>query len=359
MELHGGNIYKIGKQFNISKDDIIDFSSNISPLGVSETLKKEIIDNIDMLRNYPDPEYFDLRKAVADYNGTDSENILVGNGATELIFLFARSLKFRTALIAAPAFAEYAMALGRAGTKIDYFKLEEAEEFVLDIDHLKKSLEKSYSLLVLCNPNNPTSGFVDSRKMEDIIKTAGKHGTAVLLDESFIEFVDRKLIASNTKAFAGYDNLFILRSLTKFFAIPGLRLGYAVIFDGDIRSKLNKNSEPWTVNLFADLAGRILLKDETYIENTIRTVNDERKFLSDGISNIKWLKVYKPYANFLMFKILNSLTSPGLKTELLKQKMLIRDASNFKFLNDKFVRIAVKDRQSNELLINKLWSIAE
>jgi threonine-phosphate decarboxylase len=357
MELHGGNIYKIGKQFNIDKSDIIDFSSNINPLGISEILKKEIINNFGMLQSYPDPDYTDLRFAISEYNRTNAENILIGNGATELIFLFARSFKYRRALIVAPTFIEYAMALDHAGTKIDYFKLEEDEGFVLDIGHLKKILGKSYDLLVICNPNNPTSGFIDSEKIEEIIAAAKKSGTTVLLDESFIEFINLNLIASNTKAYARYGNLFILRSLTKFFAIPGLRLGYALAFNRDLRSKLKKNREPWTVNQIADLAGRVLLKDKAYIQNTYRFVNIERNFLYDNIAEIKWLKVYKPYANFLLLRILNNIKSSELKTELLKHNILIRDAANFKFLNNKFIRIAVKDRQSNELLVKQLRSI--
>jgi threonine-phosphate decarboxylase len=357
MELHGGNIYKIGKQFNIKKEDIIDFSSNINPLGISEILKNEIINNFGMLRNYPDPEYSDLRQAIAEYNRTDIENVLIGNGATELIFLFARSFKFKTALIVAPTFIEYAMALDQAGTKTDYFKLEEEDGFIPDISRLKKTLEKSYDLLVLCNPDNPTSGFIGSEKTEEIIAAAKKSGTMVMLDESFIEFVDQNLITSNTKAFCKFENLFILRSLTKFFAIPGLRLGYAIAFNKDIRSKIKKCREPWTVNIIADLAGRVLLKDKSYIENTAGLINEERRFLYDKISEIKWLKVYKPYANFLLLKILNGITSSELKTQLLKYNILIRDAANFKFLNNKFVRIAVKDRQSNELLLKQLRAI--
>jgi threonine-phosphate decarboxylase len=359
MELHGGNIYKIENQYNIKKEDIIDFSSNINPLGISETLKEEIIRNFDILQRYPDPDYCDLTKAIAEYNRTDPENILVGNGATELIFLFARSLKFKTALIVAPTFIEYAMALSRAGTKIDYFKLEEKKGFSLNTEDLKKKLDKKYDLLVLCNPNNPTSGYITPEKTEEMILTAKKSDITVMLDESFIEFVDRNLVVRNTESFSKYNNVFILRSLTKFFAIPGLRLGYALAFNRNMRLQINKNKEPWTVNQIADLAGRVLLRDKNYIENTVRLLNEERKFLCDNISKIKWLKVYMPYANFLLLEILNNITSSELKTKLLKQRILIRDAANFKFLINKFIRIAVKDRKSNELLLKQLQSVGE
>jgi threonine-phosphate decarboxylase len=357
MELHGGNIYKVEKQFNISKKDIIDFSSNINPLGISKNLKKEITGNLDMLQNYPDPEYSDLKQTIAEYSRTDIENVLAGNGATELIFLFARTIKFKKALIVAPAFIEYALALGRSGTKIDYFRQEEKDGFVLNPDRLIKKLYGDYDLLVLCNPNNPTSGFTSTDKIIGIIKAAKKYGITVMLDESFIEFVDPVLVVQNTDAFRRFGNLFLLRSLTKFFAIPGLRLGYALAFNKDLYSKIKKSQEPWTVNQIADLAGRVLLKDKEYIEASAGIIEKERKFLYDNLCEIKWLAVYKPYANFILLKLMNNFTSSELKTELLKHKLLIRDASNFKFLNNKFVRIAVKDEQSNELLLRQLRNL--
>ncbi|MBN2403077.1 MAG: threonine-phosphate decarboxylase [Spirochaetes bacterium] len=359
MEHHGGNIYKVGKQFNIKKEDIIDFSANINPLGISETLKKEIIRNFDMLQSYPDPDYSDLRQAIAEYNKTDINNVLAGNGATELIFLFARSLKFKTALIIAPAFIEYAMALSSAGTKIEYFRLEEEEAFTLNVNRLKDKLNRKYDLLVLCNPNNPTGSFTAPEQTEEIIAAAKKAGTIVLLDESFIEFVDRKLTIRNAEAFRKYSNIFILRSLTKFFAIPGLRLGYALAFNKGMAAKIQKCREPWTVNQIADLAGRVLLKDNAYIEETMRIVNEERKYLYNNISGIKWLKAYTTYANFLLVKILNNLTSSELRSQLLMHRLLIRDAANFKYLNNKYVRIAVKDRHDNELLLKQLRIVGE
>jgi threonine-phosphate decarboxylase len=192
----------------------------------------------------------------------------------------------------------------------------------------------------------------------EIIDYSNKKNTIVLLDESFIEFVDPALAGRHAGLFREYKNLFILRSLTKFFAIPGLRLGYALCFNRDIVAKIKRNTEPWTVNLFADLAGRVLLSDSNYIERSFKLINRERDYLFNGLRGIEWLKPFEPAANFILVKILNGLTASGLKEKLIRHKILIRDASNFKFLNNEFVRIAVKDRKKNSLLIKKLLSLS-
>jgi threonine-phosphate decarboxylase len=354
MELHGGNIYKIAKELNIKKEDIIDFSSNINPLGISENLKDEIIKNLHIVQSYPDPEYQELRTVLAEYNSTNKNNIIVGNGATELIFLFARALKPAAALIVAPSFAEYQIALIQSGAKINYFELKKEDKFVLDLKALKNELSRKYDLVMICNPNNPTSTYIDPDDIEEILSCAEGYGTTVMLDESFIEFVDPGIVARTTDLYSRHKNTFMLRSLTKYFAIPGLRLGYAVSYNPEHISKLKKNQEPWTVNLIAELAAKLLISDKEYIKKIFEYVNAEKKFLSAGLGKISWIKTYNANANFFLFEILNDMTAAGLKTELLKSGILIRDASNFKYLNNKFVRIAVKDRKSNQKLLECL-----
>ncbi|MBN2040597.1 MAG: threonine-phosphate decarboxylase [Spirochaetes bacterium] len=357
MDAHGGNIYKLEKEFNISKEDIVDFSSNINPLGISEKLKNEIINNMDILQYYPDPEYNDLKSAIARYIGDDTDHIFVGNGAVELIFLYARILKPETALILSPGFIEYSLALNHAGTKIAHYRLNEKDNFYPDIQGLKKEMEKGYELIVICNPNNPTSMFIEPEAVLEIISFADKRNQRVLLDESFIEFVDPAYASSNISLFKKYRNVFLLRSLTKFFAIPGLRLGYAVSHDSGFMKSLKKYREPWTVNQFADLAGRTLLKDKDYISNSVELVSKEKAFLYSALSAVEWLKPFEPFANFMLVKLQADLTSADLKGILQKQGILIRDASNFKFLNNKFVRFAVKNRKCNEKLLNALSNI--
>ncbi len=357
MELHGGNIYKIAKELNIKKEEIIDFSSNINPLGISEKLKNEIINTMHIVQSYPDPEYQDLKSVLAEYNNTDIDHIIVGNGATELIFLLARVLKPDTALIVSPSFAEYPIALNRAGTKINYFRLNKEDDFNLNLNTLKNELSKQYNLVIICNPNNPTSTYIKPDKIEEIISCTERYGTVIMLDESFIEFVDPDIICHTDNLYGKHKNAFILRSLTKYFAIPGLRLGYAVSYNPEHTSKLRKNQEPWTINVIAELAGNVLISDKEYIKKVFEYIEIERKFLSDGLKKISWIKAYNANANFFLLEILNDITSAGLKAELLNSGILIRDASNFKYLNNRFVRIAIKDRKSNKRLLDCLGQI--
>lgn len=357
MDSHGGNIYKIAKEFNYKENEIIDFSSNINLLGVPKSIKKIIKTSLNNISSYPDPDYSNLTQAISDYHNINNEKIIIGNGATELIYLFMRTLSPNKTLIVSPTFSEYRSALDQMKPEIKYFELNEKDEFAVDLDILKEELKNNYDLIVMCNPNNPTSTFIEIDKIEEIINDAIDSNTTVLIDESFIEFINNSNLKSAILIGEKYKNIFILRSLTKFFGIPGLRLGYAVSFNEDIISGMKKNQEPWTVNILADLAGNVVLKDKKYIKKTMKLTSRERDYLYDNLQHIKWIKTFKPNANFILIKILNNLISSEIKTILLKNKILVRDAANFKFLNSKFIRLAIKDRASNRMLIKQLKRI--
>ncbi len=317
-------------------------------------LEKAILKNMDMIQNYPDPDYIELKSLIAEYAKTSVENIIAGNGGTELIFLFSRAMKYGKALIAAPTFMEYSIALSQAGTKIDYYKLDPDSGFNIDISGIKQELKKRYDLLVICNPNNPTGSFLNYEGLDELLASAAEYNTDVFVDESFIEFVNPDYIQKTESFYKKHRNVFILRSLTKFFAIPGLRLGYAVSYNKEILQNMKKHKEPWTINQFAEIAAKVLLNDKSYILKTIECINTEKKFLYDELDAYTWLFPYRPNANFLLVKLLSDMTAHQLKEKLIEHSVLIRDASNFKFLNNKYFRIAVKTRKHNKLLLKLL-----
>lgn len=354
MELHGGNIYKIARQYNLKEEEIIDFSSNINPFGVSDRLKNAITKNLDAMIYYPDPNYKRLRSILADYHCISEDSIVPGNGATELIYLFSRTFKPATALVVAPTFSEYQRALQSVNCAINFFKLPEIEQFQLNIGKLEIEIKKNHDLIIICNPNNPTSRFTELDKIEEICFYALKSGSWILLDESFIEMINNSRDNSALRLGKRYKNIFILRSMTKFFAIPGLRFGYAVCFNKNFNIKIMHSKEPWTVNVFAELAAEIMLPDAGYREKTLKLIHSEKKYLCNNLLKIPWLKIFKPDANYILIKILSGFTSAGLQAGLLKDKILIRDASNFRYLNSKFVRLAVKNRADNRYLIDAL-----
>lgn len=353
MDLHGGNIYRLQRE---GKGEILDYSSNINPLGVPEILKKAINENFLALERYPDINYVELRESIGDYNNIDSENIVVGNGATEVLFLFVKALNPKKVLIVSPTFAEYERALKNTGAEIDYFELKEEENFILNKEKFILKAKK-YELVVICNPNNPTGKFISKEIINEINLELIKSETKLFIDECFIEFISNWKEKSAAEFCS--ENIFILRALTKFFALPGLRLGYGICFDKKIIEKINEMREPWSINGFADLAGKIILKDENYIAKTEKWIEEEREWFTNSLKEIekeKKIKVYKTETNFILIK-LNSMTSQIFKEKMTEKNILVRDASNFKFLNNFYIRLAIKDREKNQKVINAVKEV--
>ena len=364
-DFHGGNIYKIFREKNIDK--ILDYSSNINPYGLPENLKKEIFEKLFVLERYPDPDYIELREKIAEKNNLNIENIIVGNGATEIIFLFMKILSPKKVLIVSPTFGEYeraikASTLANDSLEINYFELKEAENFVLNVKNLETELENNYDLLILCNPNNPTGQFLKLKKLEEILKICEQKNTKLFVDEAFVEFVEDWENESIINSKENKENLFVIRAFTKFFAIPGLRLGYGICFNNNLLKKMLEKKEPWSVNNIADLAGKTVLDDENYIQKTKEWIKDQKKYMYENLNKIEGLRAYKTEVNFILLKIEDNLLKKGLDVKNLRKKMLekgilIRDASNFIYLNKHYFRLAIKDKLNNEKVIETLTSI--
>ena len=385
MDFHGGNIYKIFREKNIK--EILDYSSNINPYGIPESLKKRITENLEILERYPDPDYIELRQKLAHLNKVDISNIILGNGATEIIFLFMKVINPKKILIAAPTFGEYERAVkatervenssilgdsnkkkddenscGKQKIKIEYFELKESDDFKLNIHNLKNELEKKYDLLIICNPNNPTGKFLKLDETEEILKECNKYNTKLFIDEAFIDFLKDGMKESIIDTKEDKQNLFVTRAFTKFFAIPGLRLGYGIYFDKNLEKEISEKKEPWSVNNIAEIAGLTVLDDTKYIEETLKWIAEEKTYVYEKLNEINGIKVYETEVNFITGKIDEKLFSEGLNVKILREKMLeqgilIRDASNFKFLDERFFRLAIKDRKNNDRVIETLKKI--
>ena len=298
-----------------------------------------------------------LRKKIAEFNSLDLSNIIVGNGATEILFLYLKALKPKKVLILAPCFAEYERALKSVSAEINYFELKESNNFYPNIENLKKEIEtNNYDLLLFCNPNNPTGQFIKLEDIKEIVEVCENKNTKIFVDEAFIEFIENW--QEKTVSLFKNKNIFIMRAFTKFFAIPGLRLGYGIGFDEEILNKMWDEKEPWTVNTFANLAGLVMLDDKEYIEKSEKWILEEKKFMYKELSEFQYLKAYKTECNFVLLKIQN-ISSASLRDKMIEKNILIRDASNFKFLDYHFVRLAIKDRESNIKVLEALADIME
>ena len=381
MDFHGGNIYKVFREKNLK--EILDYSSNINPYGIPESLKKRITENLEILERYPDPDYVELREKLAHLNNVNMSDIVLGNGATEIIFLFMKVINPKKILIVSPTFGEYERAVKAVGTsrnsidlscsddnknienkeiEIEYFELKESDDFNLNIGNLKNELEKKYDLLIICNPNNPTGKFLKLAQTEEILKECNKYDTKLFIDEAFIEFLEDGMKESIINTEGNKKNLFVTRAFTKFFAIPGLRLGYGMYFDKELEKKISEKKEPWSVNNIAEIAGLTVLDDTEYIEKTLKWITKEKIYMYEKLNEISGIKVYETEVNFITGKIDEKLFLEGLNVKILREKMLeqgilIRDASNFKFLDERFFRLAIKDRESNDRVIEAMKEI--
>ena len=300
---HGGDIYSISEKYGFPPGEIMDFSSNINLLGPPPSLKNILADNFSLIQSYPDPDYRLLKRAIGGFIGAADRHIIPGNGATELIYLVPRALAPRRALIAAPAFSEYGKALKQAGASITWFRLREEDGFRINLAALLREIRKGYDFIVICNPNNPTGTFTPPEVMEAIVQGAWKSDSTVMVDESFIEFIPEWKEKSAAGLTAKYPNLLVLRSMTKFFAIPGIRLGYLLCRSRQMSARFNSFKEPWTVNMVADLSARRVLDDRDYMERSLTALETEKSRLTLDLERMKNVTVFQPSANFILLKI--------------------------------------------------------
>ncbi len=343
--LHGGDIYEVKRKF---KKEIIDFSANINPLGLPLRAKRTIYENFDKILHYPDPNSRNITRKIAKYWGINEKNVLLGNGSVELIYLIMSTYKPETTLVPAPTFSEYERAAKSVKSKVRFLKLGEKEGFRFNLPHLNKM-----DILFLCNPNNPTGNLVVKNR-EIIGKFAGK---LVVLDEAFMDFLpDQKNYTLIWKA-VKKRKIVVLRTLTKFFALPGLRIGYLIGHE-EIVNKLKQHQVPWSTNSLAQIAAEEILNDKKYINKTYKLIREERDFLFRQLAKIEGLKPYSSVTNFLLVKIEKTgVTSKSLKELLIEKGILIRDCSNFRNLNDKYIRVAVRSRKENLKLLAALKGV--
>ena len=344
--IHGGK-----NTIQSTDSNIIDFSSNISPIGTPTSVKKILKKNIENIKNYPDYSSTSVILSLKKYTQLEKSNILVGNGAIEIIynFCFAFLSKKTKILIPIPTFQEYETAAKLNNSQISYFKTMNLSE---NLDEFISMIPKN-GCIFICNPNNPTGKLLEKNQLLQIIKKAKKLSTIVFVDECFIEMVpeSNESIISYVKK---YDNLFVLRSLTKSFALPGIRIGYAVSSKHMIEI-LQKIKIPWSVNSLAQDAANIALKDKSHLTKSNLIIKKELNYLTNKISKLNGFDCNKSSTNFILIKTKNN--STNLQKKLLGQKILVRDCKNFRGLNNHYIRIAVKSHKDNLKLIKALEKI--
>lgn len=352
---HGANLYDLSSQYGFSKEDIMDFSSNINPFGSSKLAKEYIVNNIDKVSVYPDPEYLELKTSISNYCNCSIDNILLGSGATELISSFIKTINPKKALILSPAYSEYEKELSKIKCNITKYFSKKEYNFTINIDNLIEIINKdNYELIIICNPNNPT-GFTFSKN--EIEKILNNTNSFVMVDETYIEFTNTS-IYSSTSLVDKYDNLFVIRGTSKFFSTPGIRLGYGLISNYKVMYEMNSNLDLWNINIFASMMGEVMFNDNKFIENTYSLMIKERDYLVNELSKFTDLKIYNSQGNFILCEIKSkSITAKEVREKLIPKRIIIRDCVSFDGLDEYFFRVCILKPEENKLLIDNLINI--
>lgn len=337
IQEHGGNIYRY--------NGVLDFSANINPSGMPDEILKAVISSAENWKNYPDPECSHLREILSYKLNIPAENIVCGNGADDLIFRLVHCMHPRRAAVCVPSFSEYIKALEEAGCEIREFCLKEENDFRLTDDFISL-LNDDTDIAVLCTPNNPTGQLISPELLRETAMHCEAKGITLLCDESFMEFTG----APETYSLLGSLNTccVVLSSLTKIYAIPGLRLGYAVCGSRDTAMRLFNSGQYWSVSVPAQAAGCAALECDGFVSESRDLIRREREYLTEVIGRF-CEKVYPSAANYLLFK-----AAPGLDRRLLEKGILIRSCENYKGLGKHFFRTAVRTHSENMRLAQAL-----
>ena len=321
---HGSDIEKICEYYHLRKEEIINFGANVNPLGLSENVKEQLCAHLDLLSSYPDREYTSLRKAISRYCQIPADFILPGNGSSELISLLIETRNPRHALILGPTYSEYSRELSLSGSTQEYYHLKEEDDFQLDVNDLCQTLKAGYDFLIICNPNNPTSSAILQDDMRKLLSFCREYDIFVMIDETYVEFAPDISTMTAVPLTEEFQNLMILRGVSKFFAAGAY-------------------------------AGELLFQDQDYIDRTRDLILSERSRVYNALSLLDDYKVFKPYANFLLLRILKEgKTASDVFETCIKHGLMIRDCSSFQCLEGEFIRFCIMMPEDNSRLLHQL-----
>lgn len=340
--MHGGDIYR-----NKVK---LDFSVNINPLGIPESLKEALMEAVKDSSCYPDIRNEELKQAIHTITGAKINSILCGNGASELFLAIVHGVQPSKIIIPVPSFFGYEKASRASQADVLYYEMRKEARFCLEREVLH-ILSEDIDILFLANPNNPVGNCIENKLLEEILEVCQKKEIIVVLDECFIEFTDGWQQSSFLQRIESFSNLIIVRSFTKIFAIPGVRLGYLVCSNSLLLKKIEQQLPEWNLSVFAQKVGVAAVKELNYYRKSQDFVKIEREYFMQGLQRLG-IFVYPGVANYLLFY-----TRYTLFEELLKQGILIRDCSDYRGLSKGYYRIAVRRREENKKLLTAIGEI--
>ena len=333
---HGGDIYRNKVKY--------DFSVNINSFGTPEAVLETIREHAGKVGVYPDERCEKLCEAIAKKEGVNKEEVLCGNGASELIMSVVHAHRPKKALLTAPAFSEYERALHTCGCAIDYYFLDEGTGFCIQNDYLEMITE-DLDMVILCEPSNPVGVLTDAALLREIACRCRSYGCLLVIDACFLSFTGEE---KNVKEAVGREGVLWLSAFTKLYAMPGIRLGCLICDSWKEKEKIRDVQPAWSVSSLAMEAGITALMQDAYLNQSLADIKREREYLSCELRKIG-CKVFFSKADFLMFYC-----EYPLYDALLKRQILIRDCSDYKGLKDGYYRIAVKRHEENRILLDAI-----
>jgi threonine-phosphate decarboxylase len=357
--MHGGDIYSAARELGVDPAEILDFSASINPLGTSPDVWKAITDARHLLGHYPDPACLDLRQALAERWRIDPDQIVVGNGSTELIDAIPRALRIHRLLLIQPTFSEYAAAMERAGGCVTAVYAERQEQYAVPIDRLCRLIETRRSEgglfdgLVLCHPNSPTGQACSADDVARLANLAHRHGLWLVVDEAFADYC---LELSVLPQAASWPHVVVLRSMTKFYALPGLRVGYAVARPAVAR-RLQRQLPSWSINVMGQVAALAALNDTAHARKSVQFMVKERQRFAAALMALPGCAVAPACANYLFVELPRGWHARHVTERLRHDGILIRDCSSVPGSHARAIRLAVRTQQENDRLIQALSKV--
>lgn len=371
-KIHGGNIFQFAHEQRIEPYEVIDFSANINSLGPSQRGLDALNNQLRYISHYPDATNDDVLNAIADTYGMDKNQIIVGNGAAELLYAICRLPGYTGAFVPAPGFSEYKEALEASNIPVrDIFYRPREDDngkpyfevpyLALETFAAELKGQDGRIIVFLGNPNNPDGTLLDKAHIRTVATMLKDANSLLVIDESFIDFVGNDPLQDNEHSMRSlvneFDNVIVVHSFTKFYSVPGLRIG-AAYGNEKLISQLHQYIPSWSVNTLAQAYTEAALNDVDYIKRTKQKLNEERAFMYDALDVIEGITVYPPSANFILFKVNHDgITANTINENLKKYNMIVRNCDTYVGLNNQWVRIAIKDQDTNIKLVEKLTDI--
>lgn len=351
---HGGNIFDKARALGCDPMDILDMSSNVNPLGPMPGLVNHLKNHLDLITVLPEADSGSIEIVFSRSLGIDKKQVLAASGTTQLIYLLPLALGTKKAAILGPTYSDYADACSMHNVDYSFVLSDESASFRHDLEGIKKNLE-SCDTVFICNPNNPTGVLISS---EEILSLCERNPyVRFIIDESYLPFVNDG--AAKSLAGSALSNLVVLNSMSKIFRIPGLRIGFAT-GPKVLIEKMRHYMLPWSVNALAQSAVTYLIQDKPevseFIENTRAYLTSERQFIMENLESSSGITLFPSVTSFILMKT-EKMPAEAISNSLLQDRILIRNCANFKGLSNQFIRISLKTREINQILINKLQSL--